>query len=199
MKEFDIVVTSVARSFARFFAGPERTGYSLLAVSLGVCCAIAWSSSSRATPTPASTVAASAPNGDAIAIAQGCERGDAVHCNDLGVSYLHGYAVPVDALLAFRSFERACEGGSPDGCSNLGALYEGGVGVEVGLEEAARRYEQACDMGGALGCSNLGALYAHGRGVARDLREARRLFTLACELGSAAGCSNLIQFSPPRV
>jgi len=197
MKDIDTVVTSVARSFARFFAGPQRTGYPTLAVSLGVCGAVAWCSFSRATPTPASAVAASVSSADAIA--QGCERGDAVHCNDLGVSYLHGYGVPVDAILAFRSFERSCAGGSPDGCSNLGALYESGVGVETSLAEAARRYEQACDAGGALGCSNLGALYAHGRGVPRDLAEARRLFTLACELGSAAGCSNLIQFSPPQV
>jgi TPR repeat protein len=123
---------------------------------------------------------------------QGCAEGDAVACNNLGVTYAHGYSVSQNAASAARAFERACQGGSADGCSNLGALYERGEGTAPNLAEALRLYEQSCTMGAALGCSNLGALRALGKGITRDATEALRLFALACETGSAAGCSNLM-------
>jgi hypothetical protein len=170
----------------------RRTWLSVLAVGLLGCFAVAWGSLSRATPTPL-LAGVTGGSGDALALAQACELGSPEHCNDLGVSYLHGYGVSANADLAFHAFERACRDGSPDACSNLGALYESGVGVAPSLTEAARLYEQACTARGALGCSNLGALYARGRGVARDTGEAQRLFTLACEIGSAAGCNNAMQ------
>jgi TPR repeat protein len=122
---------------------------------------------------------------------QRCAQGDAVACNNLGVTYQLGYAVTPNAWAAFRAFELACQGGSPDGCNNQGALYERGEGTAQDLAEAVRLYERACTAGAALGCSNLGALRAQGKGVTRDDSEARRLFTLACQTGSAAGCSNL--------
>jgi len=134
-----------------------------------------------------------AASNDLETFVQGCEQGDAVACNNLGVIYEHGYGVTPDARTAFRAFERACLGGSPDGCGNLGVLYERGEGTAADLSEAVRLYEQACNTGAALGCSNLGALYAHGKGVARDATRARGLFALACDTGSAAGCSNLMQ------
>jgi hypothetical protein len=134
---------------------------------------------------------AAAPVADAAAFASGCQRGDAVACNDLGVTALH--SVPSDPRLAARSFERACENGSADGCSNLGALYEAGVGVRASSSDAADLYERACTGGAALGCSNLGALYARGKGVVRDESEAQRLFSEACASGSAAGCNNLMR------
>ena len=176
----------------------SRIRFALLVSCAGSCWFVAWASSARAGSTPTSHGDTSAASAELSTLAQGCDQGEAVSCNDLGVSYLHGYSVPADARLAFAAFERACGLGSPDGCGNLGALYESGVGVGRSLEEAARLYERACGAGGALACSNLGALYARGRGVPRDLLEARRLFTLACQTGSAAGCNNLIQFAPPH-
>lgn len=133
------------------------------------------------------------PASSALGLAQRCQAGDAIACNDLGVSHLHGAGVPLDQKLAFQAFERSCAQGSPDACSNLGALYERGVGVGESLERAVVLYHQACAGGAALGCSNLGALYARGRGVPRDRREAQRLFREACELGSAMGCSNSLE------
>jgi len=126
------------------------------------------------------------------ALATSCEAGSADACNDLGVVFLRGDALPRDAARAFRELERACSGGSAEGCNNLGALHEQGTGTRVDLSAAARLYDRACDTGAALGCSNLGALYAKGKGVARDEADARRLFTRACETGSAVGCSNLL-------
>lgn len=175
----------------------RRASLSALAAGLALCTAFAWGAPSGATPTPAA-VATVTSNSDVSAIEQSCEGGDAVQCNDLGVTYLKGYGVPVDVDVAFRAFERACLDGSADGCGNLGAMYESGAGVLANLTDAARLYAFACRMDCALACSNLGVLYARGRGVPRDLDKARRLFTLACETGSAAGCNNLIEFSAPR-
>jgi Sel1 repeat len=183
-------IDSLGLSFSLAFAASphRRAWFSALAVGVLGCFAVAWGSPSQALSAPGTSA-------DVLAFAKNCDNGDAVSCNDLGVSSVHGAGVPADATAAVRAFERSCRGGSPDGCSNLGALYERGVGVEGNLLEAARLYEQACSTGGALGCSNLGALYARGRGVARDAGEAQRLFQLSCETGSAAGCNNLIATS----
>jgi Sel1 repeat len=164
----------------------RRAWFSALAFGVAASFASVWGNTSRASSTQNPSVS------DAAAFASNCEQGDAVGCNDLGVSYLHGYDVPADATRALQSFERSCRDGSPEGCSNLGALYESGVGADVNLSEAARLYEQACSGGSALGCSNLGALYARGLGVARDRTQAQRLFESACQGGSAAGCNNLM-------
>jgi TPR repeat protein len=118
-----------------------------------------------------------------------CDGGDAVACNDLGVSYERGYAPAPSAAAAAQLFTRACDGGVADGCNNLGALHERGAGVNLDVSVARQLYGSACQQGSALGCSNLGAL--HTRGAQRDEGEALRLFSLACATGSATGCQNL--------
>lgn len=177
MKHTYIAVHGVTRTVARLIAA------SMLSIS------IAGSAPAIASPTSAGAVSQ---------LESACASGDAVQCNDLGVSYVHGSGMPADAQRAFRAFARACSGGSPDGCSNLGALYESGEGVTANLTQAAQMYERACRAGNALGCSNLGALYARGRGVERNVVQAQRLFLLACDNGSAAGCNNLMQYSAPH-
>jgi TPR repeat protein len=128
----------------------------------------------------------------ALAALEGaCNAGDGVACNDLGVSYEHGYSVERDSRPAAVLFERACAGGVADGCSNLGALHERGAGVPASLDAARELYQRACQQHSALGCSNLGALYARGAGTVIDRDEARRLFAQACAGGSATGCANL--------
>jgi TPR repeat protein len=193
---------------SRSIAGPEfrwrRFGHPALAaiIAAGIAVvatslAVQPSSPSSATPSDAAPVVH--PSDDALRTLENtCNGGDAVACNDLGVSLLGGYGAAADVLAAARAFELSCMAGSPDGCGNLGALYENGAGVPADITEAARLYEHACALGGALACSNLGALYARGRGVERDVGEARRLFVRACETGSAAGCDNLLRFTEPR-
>lgn len=188
MEHIDSNVFGSRPLFANPFApSPHgRVWSSALAFGVVACFAVAWGNPSRATTAQSSSVS------DAAAFARNCEQGDAVGCNDLGVSYLHGEGVPADPTRAVQSFERSCRDGNPDACSNLGALNERGVGGEVNVGEAARLYERACSGGSALGCSNLGALYWRGLGVARDDEEAQRLFAQACAGGSAAGCNNLM-------
>lgn len=195
MNDIGIAVTPRAPVARASFTTHQRVQLSALA-TLATC--FCWVGLSRATPTLQSVGAASGSDADPLALERDCQLADAMQCNDLGVTYLHGYGVAVDVSRALHAFERACQAGSPDGCGNLGALYENGLQVAVDLTEAARLYQQGCGLGSGLGCSNLGALYARGLGVERDAHEAERLFALACEIGSAAGCNNLIQFSAPR-
>jgi uncharacterized protein len=203
MQDNDMTLPRSARAFAFALEAKSAYGrarssmaYLATAAALAACWSIAWGISSIATATEP---AAGAADTELRAFEQGCELGDGMQCNDLGVSYLHGYGVPVDVAVALRAFERSCGNESADGCGNLGALYESGVGVQANLATAAQLYERACSMGAALGCSNLGALYARGRGVAHDLDRAQRLFTRACETGSAAGCTNLMQVGSLRL
>jgi hypothetical protein len=165
-----------------------------LSLGLGAGMASLWGAGEP----PISLRMSAEPAGSPPGLEQGCKAGDAIACNDLGVSLLNGEGMPVNQAQAFQAFERACQHGSPDACSNLGALYERGVGVADSLDRAAELYQRACSGGAALGCSNLGALHARGRGVPRDREEAERLFRLACETGSAMGCSNLFQLASPE-
>lgn len=194
MNTIDIAGIRNARPLACFSAHRHRRVFaSVLAATVGACLSL---SSGPSAAAPPSDVEGSFDPTATLALDQGCEDGDAVMCNDLGVSYLRGLGMPSDVSLALRAFERACRRGSADGCGNLGALHESGAGVPASMAEASRLYDLACGMGCALGCSNLGVLYARGLGVPRDVDAARRLFTLACETGSALGCHNLLQFPP---
>lgn len=193
MNDIDLAGIRNSRPVARISLRRERRAFaSVLAATLTVGVCAAGTSSSLAAPQPKSAGSSDA-HAETQLLQRGCQDGDAVMCNDLGVSYLHGVGTPADVALALQAFERSCRRGSADGCGNLGALYESGVGVTASFAQASRLYERACDMGCALGCSNLGALYARGLGVSRDVEEAQRLFALACETGSAAGCNNLIE------
>lgn len=193
MNDIDLAGIRNSRPVACFSLRRERRAVaSTVAATLTIGLCAVWASSSRATPQPKSAGSSDA-HGETLLLQQGCQSGNGVMCNDLGVSFLHGVGAPADSSLALRAFERSCRLGSADGCGNLGALYEVGVAVAPSFAHASRLYERACDMGCALGCSNLGALYARGLGVSRDVEEAQRLFALACETGSAAGCNNLLQ------
>jgi TPR repeat protein len=201
--------TYIADTDSRSIGGPEfrwrRYGHPALAAIIAAGVAVVATSLAVQPSSPSSArtsgpAPATHPSHDALrTLENACTGGDAVSCNDLGVSQLRGYGAPADVDAAARAFELSCRAGSPDGCGNLGALYESGAGVPADISEAARLYAHACGLGGALGCSNLGALYARGRGVERDLAEARRLFARACQTGSAAGCDNLLQLSEPRL
>ena len=183
----DLPSLGFTHSSERLANGPHRLGL-VAALALGALGSLFLALGDR---NDASALA----SGELLPLELGCERGDAVSCNDLGVSYQRGYSVEADSTRAFRLFQRACEQGSAEGCSNLGALHEHGAGTAPSLAEAVRLYQQACQAGSALGCSNLGALHAAGKGVAKDAEEARRLFSLACEGGSATGCQNLMASS----
>jgi TPR repeat protein len=198
MNTIDIAGIRNARPLARTLSRWHRRSLACaLAATVGAGFAVAWSSLTLASSQPGAAIALALKT-DVPRLDRGCQDGDAVMCNDLGVSYLHGLAAPADLSLALQAFERSCRHGSPDGCGNLGALYESGAGVTASFARASRLYERACTMGCALGCSNLGALYARGLGVPRDRDEAQHLFALACDAGSAAGCNNLLQLATPE-
>lgn len=193
MNDIDLAGIRNARPAACFPSRRQRRALaSILAATLSAGLLLMATRPAKASPEPKSA-GSTDPRTETLVLQKGCEDGDAVMCNDLGVSYLHGVGTAADVTLALTAFERSCRQGSADGCGNLGALYESGVGVAASFAQASRLYERACAMNCALACSNLGALYARGLGVARSLEEAQLLFALACEAGSAAGCNNLLQ------
>jgi TPR repeat protein len=127
----------------------------------------------------------------------GCRRGDAAACNNLGVSYQHGYGTEPDDGIALSIFDRACHAGSADGCNNRGAVLEQGWLRGEDIAPIRESYEHACQQGSGLGCSNLGALHARGRGVPRDPALAAWLFERACQMGDVTGCENLLATGAP--
>lgn len=176
------------------YAAIVAAGAAVVSISLAALATSSWSPLASA-PEVIAFDEGSDTTDALLSLERACTAGDAVSCNDLGVSRLRGYGGPADVHAAVRAFERSCAAGSPDGCGNLGALYESGTGVVTDTARATSLYADACALGGALACSNLGAIYARGRGVDPDLGEARRLFAYACEAGSAAGCYNLLRLT----
>jgi TPR repeat protein len=74
-----------------------RAAYWVTAAALVAGSSIAWGISSIATATEP---AADAGDSELRDFEQGCQLGDGMQCNDLGVSYLHGYGVAVDVPVA---------------------------------------------------------------------------------------------------
>ena len=110
MKNIDIAGIRAARSFACISPRRyRRISFSAVAAPLAVCFAFAWGARSEASPTSAPAVATGGSHADVLALQEGCERDDAVLCNDLGVTYLKGYGVPVDERAALGAFERSCQ------------------------------------------------------------------------------------------
>ena len=128
---------------------------------------------------------------DAGALAQACDRGDMLSCDNLGLVYQAGTDVVPDLARAGDLFQRACDGGMALACSHLGAMYQNGVGVGRDPATAAFLFERACDGGDLLGCVNLGVSYENGHGVAQDPALAVSLYEQACNGDEMLGCLNL--------
>ena len=128
----------------------------------------------------------------AVALYQeGCDRGDARGCTNLGWMYRTGTGVAADAARAVSLYQEGCDGGSARGCTNLGLMYERGTGVSADAARAVSLYQEGCDGGDAWGCGYLGVMYETGNGVAQDVAEARRLYEGACAAGHDWSCDRL--------
>ena len=56
-------------------------------------------------------------------LAQACDRGEAVSCDDLALRYQAGMSVNRDLERSGNLFQQACDGGVTLGYSHLGAMY----------------------------------------------------------------------------
>lgn len=75
----------------------------------------------------------------------GCDGGDALQCNALGMELERSSEAPADRARAAAAFEKACDGGSLLACVNAGDLYMSGIGIAKDPKRAETLYRLACD------------------------------------------------------
>lgn len=121
----------------------------------------------------------------------GCAAGASESCANLGILYVTGRGVALDAAEAARLFELGCDGGSAQGCTNLGRLNEEGLGRDIDLAASEQLYQRGCELGSAEGCTRLGALFEGGLGVDVDLERAAHFYDQACSGDNGDGCTAL--------
>jgi len=123
----------------------------------------------------------------------GCERGDAAACSQLGVMYEYGLAVAMDVQRAKELYDRACNQGNRGACVNYGKLLAEGAQVATAeegsrlasVEHGIRVLSQACREGDARGCGELGRLLLTKK---HDTASSVVLLRQACEGGHSDSC-----------
>ncbi len=120
-----------------------------------------------------------------------CDGNHMPACANLGVLYMRGLGVGVDASKAVGYMQRGCDGGDATACANLGAFYINGVGVGRDVTRGAAIMKRACDSGNLPACDNYGVLYHEGLGVPKDTSKAEALFKRACDGGLGSACTHL--------
>lgn len=100
--------------------------------------------------------------------ARGCNLGNSLACNALGVALDYGEGVARDPERAVAAFERACKMGDSLGCANLGYMFENGEGVARDEPRARSLYRDACTSGNVYGCLHDEMLAAQDAGAPRD-------------------------------
>lgn len=121
----------------------------------------------------------------------GCDGGDSIHCEKLGMRYLEGDGVVRNAKTAAALFQRACDGGDEMGCFDVAESYRFGDGVAKNLKTAAGFYQRACDGKYAPACAELALLYIDGNGVSKDISKTALYADRACNGGAQIGCALL--------
>src|SRR5687767_9697316 len=110
--------------------------------------------------------ACSKGRGQAKALRDQCDAGNAKACHGFAVKLTKGEYVLRDEAGAALLFEKACRGKVADGCAQLGLLYQEGTGVKRDTTRAPELYRQGCDGGSMMGCTRLGIVYRRDEGVA---------------------------------
>ncbi|APR87663.1 tetratricopeptide repeat family protein [Minicystis rosea] len=134
---------------------------------------------------------------DLVGCIRGCDEHVTEDCVILGVMYLNGAVVTIDAERGVTLFRSACADGSARGCLKLGDAHHAGLvpvppgrKVDVHAEEVSF-YLRACDGGANLGCLAAGRAYVDGHGGPKDPAAAAQLFERICSRGNAAACFEL--------
>ncbi len=87
---------------------------------------------------------------------KGCQRGHALACYNLALTWAEGLGVHIDLDAARTLYAYACEQKYGDGCNNLAMLYLHGVGVEVDEARALRLFLDGCRHGSGEACVSVG-------------------------------------------
>lgn len=119
--------------------------------------------------------------------ADGCNKGDAKSCNNLGYMYDHAKdGITQDYPKAFKLYKKSCDNKDMAGCANLGAMYHYGKSVKINLAKAETLYKLSCKEFG-FGCFNYGLMYFK-KGNSKTAVE---YFAKACEKNHSGGCLSL--------
>lgn len=131
---------------------------------------------------------------------KGCDLGNDLSCNHLGILYTQGQGIKQNSQKSFSTFYKLCNqnktsytiGVKQMGCYNLALCYASGRGVEKSYKKAFDIFKTLCDeedeMGGA--CEMVGEFYLDAKGVRQDYGKALEYFGKACDLGEQNGCDN---------
>lgn len=110
---------------------------------------------------------------------RGCELGDAMSCNNLGVCYQRGSGTTKSLQRAALQYDKVCSLGLGIGCYNRAEL------ADDLPELAARRtenFKRACERGYGLGCRKAWRQSA-------DLKQFLALATRGCDLEDLPSCN----------
>lgn len=130
---------------------------------------------------------------------KGCEVGDDVSCNYLGILYGNGKGTTKDLNKAFWAFQKLCYwkkdygtiGMKQVGCYNLALCYANGQGVEQDYKRAFNSFKELCDKNEmSSACAITGEYYYNAKGIRQDYRKAMEYFGKACDMGEQSGCDN---------
>lgn len=113
---------------------------------------------------------------------RGCELGDALSCNNLGVCYQRGAGVAKSTEHARREYRKACELGNGLGCYNDASLLEDSDEPEAKLR-AQRGFRRACELESAPGCRSAVRRSA-------DLPQALSFAERGCKLEDPSTCAS---------
>jgi TPR repeat protein len=123
------------------------------------------------------------------AYGRGCDLGNSLACNALGVALDYGDGIARDPERSAASFDRACRLGDSLGCANLGYMFENAEGVARDVARARALYRDACTSGNVYGCLHDEMLAAQDAGAPRDRMRVFTYWRRACESRDARACA----------
>jgi TPR repeat protein len=123
------------------------------------------------------------------------EGGDESAQFNLGIAYLRGAGVPVDAKEAASWLDKAARQGLAAAQDDLGVMYYAGLGVELDELAGWRWLLAAANQGFAQAEVDLGAVYVEGIKGREDDPRALELFT---EVGGEQAAANFRPSNQPR-
>ena|GEM_PF-979707 len=87
----------------------------------------------------------------------------------LGMSYLHGDGLPLDATNAYLWLSKAASNNLVEAQYQVGVLTAAGLGIAKNYEKAVEWYQLASSNGNADAQFALGISYGRGKGISKDL------------------------------
>jgi TPR repeat protein len=122
--------------------------------------------------------------GEAKALRQRADQGDASAQYELARLYYQGKGLPQDYKQAADWYRKAADQGNPKGQYGIGFMYYYGKGVPQDYAAALGWYRKAAEQGYAKAQYDIGYSYYEGKEVSLDYSEAARWFRKGADQGN---------------